>query len=85
MSRWFIVSLVLTVGLLVVVEGCQEMAAEMSEGERLYRSKCSSCHSTIEPERFGKEQWREHIDRFGKKMTAEEKDTVLEYLTGEGR
>jgi hypothetical protein len=69
-----------TVGLLVLVYGCQEMAVKMSGGEMLYRAKCSSCHKLIAPWRFEKEKRHRYVDKYGKKMTDEEKRVVLEYL-----
>jgi hypothetical protein len=58
------------------------MAIEMNEGAALYSRKCSSCHNLIEPSRFGKEQWHLYIDKYGQKMTVEEKERLLYYLTG---
>ena len=66
--------------LLIFVYGCAKMAKPMSDGEALYRSKCSSCHNTIPPSRYDKEDWRGYIDKYGRKMTDEEKRAVLEYL-----
>ncbi len=62
--------------------GCGQMAAEMSVGEKLYRSKCSSCHNVIEPHRFEKERWREYIEKYGRKMVSDEKRMLLDYLAG---
>ena len=53
---------------------------EMSEGEKLYRSKCSSCHNIIEPNRHKEETWQGYIEEYGKKMTVDEKRLVLQYL-----
>ncbi len=69
-----------TIGLFMLVYGCGNMAVEMSEGEILYRAKCSSCHNIIAPGHHDKEKWRIYIDKYGQKMTSEEKQTVLQYL-----
>jgi hypothetical protein len=68
------------IGLLALIYGCQNMAKEMSYGEILYRAKCSSCHNVIEPSRHDKEAWDIYINKYGQKMTAEEKQVVLQYL-----
>lgn len=68
------------VGMSILVYGCQRMAVKMSDGEILYRAKCSSCHNIIAPSRYNKEKWYLHVDKYGQKMTAEEKRTLLQYL-----
>jgi len=64
----------------VFVHGCHYTLTEMSRGERLYRAKCSSCHTVIPPARHDQETWRLYVDKYGKKMAAEEKRIVMEYL-----
>lgn len=54
----------------------------MDEGAIMYSRKCSSCHNLIEPSRFDKEQWQYYVDKYGKKMTIEEKQLLLDYLAG---
>ena len=68
--------------LLIFVYGCAKLAKPMSDGQVLYRSKCSSCHNIIAPSSYGREDWRRYIDKYGRKMTDEEKRAVLEYLVG---
>jgi len=58
------------------------MAKPMDAGEIMYGRKCSSCHNLIEPSRFDKEQWKYYVDKYGKKMTNEEKQLLLDYLAG---
>ena len=67
---------------LMLVYGCQNMAVQMSGGEKLYRAKCSSCHSVISPGDHDEENWRMYVGKYGKKMTEEEKRIVIEFLTG---
>jgi cytochrome c5 len=66
--------------LFVLVYGCQNMAVQMSDGEKLYRAKCSSCHRVIAPGDHEEEEWRLYVEKYGKKMTDEEKRIVLGYL-----
>lgn len=69
---------------MLVIYGCQNMAVvEMSKEQRLYSSKCSSCHSLIAPQRHNKEEWIYYVNKYGQKLklTVEEKQIILEYLT----
>jgi hypothetical protein len=68
------------IGLLALVYGCQNIAVEMSRGEMLYNAKCSSCHNLIEPSRHDKKTWDIYVDKYGRKMTDQEKRVVLQYL-----
>ena len=65
---------------LTLIHGCKSMAVQMSDGEKLYGSKCSSCHNIIEPSRHNKETWQKYVEEYGKKMTTEQKQLVLQYL-----
>ena len=78
-------SLLLLFGAIVLftsIHGCLSMAVQMSDGEKLYRAKCSSCHNIIEPGRHNNETWQKYVDEYGRKMTIEEKQLVLQYLVG---
>ncbi len=68
------------IGLFTSIHGCRSMVVQMSDGEKLYRSKCSSCHNIIEPGRHNNETWKKYVDEYGEKMTIEEKQLVLQYL-----
>lgn len=68
------------IGFFALIYGCRTISREMSPGEMLYRAKCSSCHNVIAASRYDREEWRLYIDKYGKKMTDEEKRIVLEYL-----
>lgn len=70
-----------SLGLFLLVYGCSDIAKPMDQGAIMYSRKCSSCHNLVEPSRFNKEQWQYYIDKYGKKMTIEEKQLLLDYLT----
>ncbi len=76
--RWLFAA----VGLCTLVYGCHNMAAKMTYGERLYRAKCSSCHNIIAPSQFDQVTWQLYIDKYGEKLTNQEKETLLQYLAG---
>ncbi len=72
--------LLVATGLFALIHGCHNMAVEMSDGEKMYRAKCSSCHNIIAPSFHDKEKWHRYIDKYGQKMTVAEKRAVLQYL-----
>ena len=58
----------------------------MSDAERTYRAKCTSCHRVYEPREQTPKQWVATLDKMEalKKVTlsAEERAEILQYLTG---
>jgi hypothetical protein len=58
------------------------MVKDMDEEAALYSRKCSSCHHLIEPDRWDRETWHHYIERYGRKLTVEEKHRLLYYLAG---
>ena len=78
--RWYMPRLLGAIGLFALVYGCQNMAAEMSEGQVSYYAKCSSCHNIIEPSHHDKETWNIYVDKYAQKITAEAKESLLQYL-----
>jgi hypothetical protein len=80
MERKLLPCLLGAIGLLALVYGCQNIAVEMSHGKMLYHAKCSSCHNIIEPSRHDKKTWDIYVDKYGRKMTDQEKRAVLQYL-----
>ena len=67
---------------LLLFYSCHNVTNNFSEDEILYKSKCSSCHNLIESTRFDKETWHLYVDRYGQEMNTEEKELLLDYLTG---
>ncbi|MHC4478057.1 MAG: c-type cytochrome [Planctomycetota bacterium] len=66
---------------LTCLYGCADMAAQMSPAERLYRAKCSSCHNVIMPGAHAEQSWRAHIDHYGRHLTEEQRQTILQYVS----
>ena len=58
----------------------------MSDAERLYRAKCTSCHRVYEPREQTPEQWVKTLDKMEalRKVTLDpgERAMILQYLTG---
>jgi hypothetical protein len=51
-----------------------------SPAKTLYSAKCASCHRLLPPQDYTSDQWRLYVDKYGKKMTQLQKQTVLDYL-----
>lgn len=66
----------------ILMYGCSNTAGSSvtADGYSLYASKCGSCHRLLPPEDYSTERWRLYVDKYGKKMTQLEKQTVLDYL-----
>ena len=58
----------------------------MSDGQRLYYDKCTSCHDAYEPHEFSPDKWRESVHEMEADgrvvLTAEDRALLLGYLTG---
>ncbi len=80
-----LIGLLASIGLFVAAYGCHDMARDMEPGAVLYSRKCASCHNLIELGRFDKETWRRYIEKYGQKLTIEEKQRLVYYLAGSGQ
>lgn len=69
-----------SIGLVMIAHGCHDMARDMDPRAVLYSRKCSSCHNLIEPSRFDEETWRRYVEKYGQKLTIEEKQRLVYYL-----
>ena len=78
----FIICFLSSAFITALIHGCSNLVIEMGEGQKLYRAKCSSCHNLIEPDSHDIQTWRLYVDKYGKKMTEQEKRSVLDYLSG---
>lgn len=65
---------------MAAVIGCAGMAMQMSEEQKLYLSKCASCHQPIAAGRYNDLQWEQNVARYGKGLTAAQKQQILNYL-----
>jgi len=77
-----LIGFLIILGFLLVVYGCSSISQNMSSGQRLYSSKCASCHILIEPCAFDEKTWEVYIHKYGEHMTNEEKQVLLDYLAG---
>jgi len=82
MGRKCLFLLLAAITLSTSIHGCQSLAIQMSDGEKLYRAKCSSCHNIIAPSLHDEETWHKYVEEYGKRMTIKEKQLVLQYLFG---
>jgi hypothetical protein len=74
-------------GLLLAACGGGRPRAAMSDGERLDRAKCTSCHSAYEPSDYPPKAWLAAMDEMEKQkrvhLSPEERAMILQYLTGD--
>ncbi|GAC1547054.1 MAG: hypothetical protein NVS2B9_14110 [Myxococcales bacterium] len=58
----------------------------VSDGERVYRSKCAACHRLYEPGERTRDQWESALAKMERlkkvRLTPEEEDLILGYLAG---
>ena len=86
MTKIFLKLFVLLVLLTVVITelACstngQIVTSEMTHGEKLYRARCANCHRLRAPHENTPEEWAMNVEKFGRKMTSEQKQLVLDYL-----
>ncbi len=71
----------------LMLSGCSTSPgySTMSPGQSLYSAKCSSCHRLIEPQAHSSSEWKYYVDKYGKKLSSEDKRVMLEYLTEGGQ
>ena len=80
----------LTLALLIVLPvliggGCQDGlatpgVAQRSPGELLYRARCGNCHQLRRPEQHDMAEWAYYVDKYGERMSDEQKQLVLAWL-----
>lgn len=66
---------------LTLFYGCVSVTRDISDGERLYRAKCSSCHRLIGPEEHEASAWPHYVNDHGPGLTGAEKRRILDFLT----
>ena len=81
----------LAAALLLALAACSSgrPRAAISDGERTYRAKCTSCHRVYEAAEQTPAQWSKTLDKMEalKKVTlaAEERAQILQYLSGDAQ
>ncbi len=84
MRGWFALAAAF---LFIIMIGCAvkhlpESKSAMSEGERLYRANCRSCHTLRDPASQSDEQWPGLVHRYGDRihLSPESQQRILDYL-----
>lgn len=79
------ISTIVVLWILSFIIGCAATVGKktMTEGERLYRARCRSCHSLIDPKKHSDSQWQVLLGKYGENsnLTENESKRILEYLT----
>lgn len=76
--------------LLLAVGGCAHGEAggappAPNDAARLYRRSCTSCHRLKAPREHDAETWRRAVERFGTRLTPEERRAIADYLAANAR
>ena len=78
----------LAAALLLAACGASRARAPMSDGERMYLAKCTSCHNAYAPGEYRPAEWPKKVAAMeaAKKVTLaqEERALILMFLTGKG-
>lgn len=74
------------VALAVVVIGCggaYRSGYQITEGERLFRANCRSCHVLPRPAKYTDEEWPLLVKRYGEKIRLADSSqaAIIEFLT----
>jgi len=74
----------------LLLAGCAGGASRpMSEEERTYRAKCTSCHKIYEPSAYSPQGWVGVVDKMEAEkkvhLSPEERARILLYLTGDAQ
>ena len=71
---------IVAIAIAAAMAGCAGMAMQMSEEQKLYLSKCASCHQPIAAGRYDDRQWEQSVARYGQDLTPAQKQQILNYL-----
>lgn len=78
---------VLIVITLIALLGCAanngyRKLENMTEGERLYRANCVSCHALRNPADYTDDQWAAYVAKYGEKLnlSLDKQDKILNHL-----
>jgi len=67
--------------LVFLLIGCHQGGrTQTSEGDRLYRAKCASCHRLVAPDKYESEQWHAFLANHGPRMTETERTAIADHL-----
>ncbi|MCS4541210.1 MAG: hypothetical protein HY929_02620 [Euryarchaeota archaeon] len=79
---------VIIVMILFLIAGCVS-SPPVTEGEALYKEKCSRCHELRSPLRHTASEWPATVDRMQSKdpvwISDKEKEKILKYLQANAR
>lgn len=58
----------------------KQINAEARDTDLLYRAKCTACHRLYPPQNYAYQKWDAYVTRYGKGLSDEERQRLLEYL-----
>lgn len=66
--------------LLGCIAAVKQINAEARDPDLLYRAKCTACHRLYPPRNYTYQKWEAYVARYGKGLSDEERQRLLEYL-----
>ncbi len=75
---------VAVLGFVMLLFGCMAATkpafAEERDPDVLYRSKCTACHRVYPPQNYTYQKSLAYVTRYGRSLSDEERQRLLEYL-----
>lgn len=62
------------------INSAKEADAAARGQDLLYRAKCAACHKVYPPRKYTYQKLQVYVTRYGKGLTDEERQRLLEYL-----
>ena len=81
MKRYFFVPILLFMLILACLPA-KRSNYDMTDGKRLFRAKCRSCHTLPNPRKYTDRQWNELVFHYGERinLSEEQKIMIVQYL-----
>ena len=62
------------------IAATKQLNAEAQDTDLLYRAKCTACHRLYPPQNYTYQKSQAYVARYGKGLSDEERQRLLEYL-----
>ena len=66
--------------LLGCMAAAKQVNAEARDPDLLYRAKCAACHRVYPPQKYTYQKLQAYVTKYGKGLSDEERQRLLEYL-----
>lgn len=74
--------LLIIAGILTHCSGAKQSQKPLTEGERLFKAKCRSCHTLPKPQKFDDAGWVPVVSKYGERAKLNDKQIklIINYL-----